>query len=144
MHASNRSLNPKLSLWCRGHFAPAVSLHVHSHSHGITFLYKHYGMLDNSRHECFLKSCTSAPRGICCTARMTANLPSNIKTEFGKQLQYQFHLAYQQEDNEIQNISMHRSSYLWLIMEITGYNPVPKGLSSLSQMVCALHANCIE
>lgn len=27
------------------------------------------------------------------------------------------------------------------MMEITGYSPVPKGLSSLSHIVCALHAN---
>lgn len=36
---------------------------------------------------------TSSPCGICCTARMTANLPSNTKTELGKQLQYPHHLA---------------------------------------------------
>lgn len=27
---------------------------------------------------------------------------------------------------------------------MTGYSPVPRGLNSLSQMVCALHANCMN
>lgn len=29
-------------------------------------------------------------------------------------------------------------------METTGYSPVPRGLNSLSQIVCALHASCMD
>lgn len=43
----------------------------------------------------------------------------------------------------IKQILNSRRSYLWLIRETTGYNPVPRGLSSALQMVCALQASCI-
>lgn len=93
------------------------------------------------------RTVTSAPAGICCTAWTTADLPSNTKTALGTQLwtkitRWLGWLLWWSYELKFRTCLVR--SYLWFIMEMTGYSPVPKGLSSLSHMVCALHASCIQ
>lgn len=79
---------------------------------------------------------TSVPLGIRSTARTTAVLPSNMSTEFGKQLKCHDRLAHTVPENDKSgNRNKKRGDYLWLIMEITGYNPVPRGLNSESHIL---------
>lgn len=84
---------------------------------------------------------TSSSLPIGCNARTTAVRPSNIKTAFGTQLNMQKEKG-KKKNNHLSNATSEENAaqanlvyHLWLIIDITGYSPVPRGLSSGSHMV---------
>lgn len=66
-----------MNYWSRRHTSSTIKIRNATRRH---YLYTFIKIKEKTN------SLTSLPLRICCTARTTANLPSNTKTAFGKQL----------------------------------------------------------